>query len=1039
MIKRDKLSGVFVFACAFFFTGVIFTPESHGSIVSYNAISISSLVVDNNSKTVINSANELDTLNRQIKDYLISGDYERCKPVADMIIQKISDKNVDDKTRSDSYYFVGVFYLREKEYNKSMKFLTLSLELNERRKVFDDRFAKNCYNLGVSYYGLGDLDKYEKYTLKSLEIEKKLYGEENPNLISTYTSLTIAYISLRQYEKAIGYSNIALTIANRNPDKVSPKELSDLYGIYQLLGTAYIRQADFSKGKIYLEKAESFYINNHLDHGDNYINLINSLATTYRALGLVERSDSYFKRGIELASSLSSDDAYSLIYNYANILGKAGKKQKGESLLLSSLSKAKNRFGEESPSYIQVLHNYAVFLREFRIDIKKSLECFEKCLSYLRKNDHDDLMKSPVLTGYALALAKTGEPVKALETVQSLLFPEMEQKPADVSMENPGIESIKIDNNSLLILKTKYSILWDIYRKSRDQNVLIFASNTSELIVSLIEKLRINISEEESRLVLGNRFRDSYINAIRDFDLLYSQTSDRKYLEKAFEYSEKSKVAGLLSSTRELKAVQFNIPKEIADFDIKLQGDLNLINVRIAEEINKKDADTMLINNLKENLLKNTMIRDSLIHIFEKQYPDYYSIKYNTRVATLKEIPGITGKNGNYLNYIVSDTLLYIFVVNRQYQQLLTLPIDSNFFNTIKRFRSLLMMPSPTDDVKMTFENYQSTGYDLYRTLIYPVRQYLISDNLIISPDNILSYLPFETILTSADSGNKNLYQKLAYLMNEYDISYTYSATFMAETLKNHFSFRKKVVAFAPRYSKPIDIQSVLMKRQIDNGILPDLPYARLEAEYVSHITGGKLFENGEATESVYKREAGQYDIIHLAMHTLVNDKDPMYSTLVFSEAKDSTNDGFLKTYEIYGIPLKAKMVVLSSCNSGTGLLYSGEGILSLARGFIYSGSQSVVMSMWAIEDRSGTEIVKTFYKYLKNGYSKSVSLRKARIDYLKNSDQLRSHPYYWSALVVYGNNVPLYNSTELIAVVLTIIVLLIGSLIFYFYKRIHF
>ena len=51
-------------------------------------------------------------------------------------------------------------------------------------------------------------------------------------------------------------------------------------------------------------------------------------------------------------------------------------------------------------------------------------------------------------------------------------------------------------------------------------------------------------------------------------------------------------------------------------------------------------------------------------------------------------------------------------------------------------------------------------------------------------------------------------------------------------------------------------------------------------------------------------------------------------------------------------------MVVLSSCNTGTGFLYSGEGILSLARGFIYSGSQSVVMSMWEIEDKSGTEIV---------------------------------------------------------------------------------
>jgi CHAT domain-containing protein len=219
-------------------------------------------------------------------------------------------------------------------------------------------------------------------------------------------------------------------------------------------------------------------------------------------------------------------------------------------------------------------------------------------------------------------------------------------------------------------------------------------------------------------------------------------------------------------------------------------------------------------------------------------------------------------------------------------------------------------------------------------------------------------------------------------------------------------------------------------------GKLPALPYARQEAEYVSGITGGKLFEGDQAKESVFKAEAGNFDIIHLAMHTLLNDEEPMQSTLIFSPEADDKGDGFLKTYEVYGVPLKAKMVVLSSCNTGSGLLYSGEGILSLARGFIYSGSESVVMSMWEIEDRSGTEIVKMFYNNLKNGDSKSEALRKARIDYLKNADQLRSHPYYWSTLIIYGNNTSLYYSRKLILVSVTGIAILIALVIFYFWKR---
>jgi CHAT domain-containing protein len=226
------------------------------------------------------------------------------------------------------------------------------------------------------------------------------------------------------------------------------------------------------------------------------------------------------------------------------------------------------------------------------------------------------------------------------------------------------------------------------------------------------------------------------------------------------------------------------------------------------------------------------------------------------------------------------------------------------------------------------------------------------------------------------------------------------------------------------------------MSRQAGMGQLNDLPYARQEAEFVSKITGGILFENNEAKESVYKNESGKYDIIHLAMHTLVNEKDPMHSTLIFNRGNDSPEDGYLKTFEIYGIPLKAKMVVLSSCNTGTGLLNSGEGILSLARGFIYSGSQSVVMSMWEIEDKSGTEIVEMFYKNLKKGYSKSVSLRKARINFLRTADRLRSHPYFWSALVVYGNNRPLYYSARWKVFVTVPVIVLLLFLGFYFRKR---
>jgi len=1010
------------------------TNASPGSIVSFTSISEqdpTELILQEENGII---STEIKRLSISLERLLTKSDYDKSSNVVDSIIQIIDFNNISNQNvLSEPYYLIGVYYMLIKDYYESIKYLNLSIDIKENIREYDRRFINALYNLGVAYYYLGDFTKNEYYSLRSLEIEKEVFGEFNPDLLSSYSTLIIAYIELQEYEKAINYTNIALAIANKNLAIASPEIVASLY---INLGVCYNRQADFSKAKLYLDKAESIYKQNDLSRNDNYINLMNSLAITNGALGFAEKSDEYYSRGISMAVTNSSSLAYNIVNSYAIILGNSGKIKKGEALLADALARSKSNNRDSSHSYFDVLKNYAEYLREYKIDNNKSLKYYTSCLDYLKKNEQNQLFKSSVLIGYSLSLTEAGESEKALEIIQSLLFSEGEQKITHGPFDNPAIELVQPDKKSLKLLNAKYKILWDLYRRLSDIKILIAASNTSELIVSLLEKVRINISKEESRLVLGDKYRDSYLNTIRDLNILYAKTSDYHFLEKAFEYSEKSKVAGLLASTRELKASQFHIPHDIADLERKLQRDISLYHARIDEENTVEVIDTILINNLRENLLKTTRVRDSLIIVFERKYPDYYTLKYNTQVIGLKDIAKVTGRKGNYLNYIVSDTLLYIFVANRKNQQLLSFHVDSSFFNNIKQFRNLLSMPLPSDNAHDAFEKYQSIGYDLYMTLINPVREYLISDKILISPDNILSYLPFEALPTASFSGKRILYRELAYMMNDFDISYTYSATFMAESERRKCNPGNKVIAFAPDYSKPIEINSVLMKRQAEMDFLPNLPYARIEAEYVSDITGGKLLINNEATESAFKTESVKYDIIHLAMHTILNDKDPMHSKLIFSSENDTLYDSYLNTYEVYGIPLKAKMVVLSSCNTGSGLLSSGEGILSLARGFIYSGSQSVVMAMWEIEDRSGTEIIRMFYDNLKKGNSKSVALKKARIAYLKKADQLRSHPYFWATLVIYGSNAPLYYTRQLIILAVIVFMIILVSIMVYLRKR---
>jgi CHAT domain-containing protein len=987
---------------------------------------------------VIAGQTPLDELNAVLKTYLQNRDLENSRRIAEKIVIKIGNNKIsENETLSTSYYLVGIYYLFSKNYIESVRYLGLDARLKEKREEYDERYANTLYNLGVAYNGMGDFIGQEQFSASSLEIEKKLYGASSPLLIKTYLSLISACIGLQEYEKSLEYSKIALNISAGNPGAV---DLADLASVYNNLGVLYMSLADYSKAKVYLEKTESLYRSGQFPPGDNYFTLLNNMAITYGFLGLTDLSNEYYERGIDFALSSNSTSAYNYINSYAIACAKSGDKNKGEILLKNALKRAKIKLGDNSPVYFSTLFNYAEYLREFKVDVSKALEYYKLCLDYLGKNDRKLFLSDPLYLGYASSLAENGENEKALDIIQSLLFPDGQTNLHNGNIglySNPSADAIKADKISLKILRLKYQILWNIYNETQNLNILETTSSTAKSIVEVLEKVRINISEEDSRLILGDRYRDSYLNAIRDFNLLYKQTGKKVFLENAFEFSEKSKVAGLLAATRELNASQFNIPSDLSDLEKMLKRHISFLTARIDREINSERPDTFLIHSWKEDILKNSLMRDSLVSVFEKKYPGYYSFKYNTEVTKLNEVPGITGRNSNYINYVASDTILYIFVSNRKKQQLLAIPADSSFYADIKQFRRLLSMPSPSGNARDAFEAFQKTGYRLYQKIIEPIQPFLISNKLLISPDNILSYIPFETIPTGPSSGDRILYNKIPYLMNKFDISYTYSVTFMAESMKRETRFSNRLIAFAPSYSEPIDIGTVLMNRQITNGILSDLPYAKQEAEYVSALTNGKLYENDAANETVYKNESGKYDIIHLAMHTILNDKDPMYSTLIFSPDKDSTDDRFLKTYEVYSIPLRAKMVVLSSCNSGSGYLYSGEGILSLARGFMYSGSESVVMAMWEIEDRSGTEIVKRFYDNLKKGYSKSSALRKARISYLNEADQLRSHPYFWSALVVYGNNNPLYYSKYfLIALGCAVTVIIVLSLRVYFWRR---
>jgi len=165
----------------------------------------------------------------------------------------------------------------------------------------------------------------------------------------------------------------------------------------------------------------------------------------------------------------------------------------------------------------------------------------------------------------------------------------------------------------------------------------------------------------------------------------------------------------------------------------------------------------------------------------------------------------------------------------------------------------------------------------------------------------------------------------------------------------------------------------------------------------------------GDSTnEAFFKENAHNYGVIHLAMHGLLHPRLSMLSSLAFTENNDSLEDNFLQAYEISRLHLNAGLVVLSACETGYGKFEQGEGIISLARSFMYAGTPSLVVSLWSVNDYSTGVIMTSFYQKLSEGYAKDAALRQAKLDYLETAHGITAHPAFWSPFIQLGDNRPI-------------------------------
>jgi len=341
---------------------------------------------------------------------------------------------------------------------------------------------------------------------------------------------------------------------------------------------------------------------------------------------------------------------------------------------------------------------------------------------------------------------------------------------------------------------------------------------------------------------------------------------------------------------------------------------------------------------------------------------------FNAADFDLEEVLAKLPKSQQILKYYVGVTSAYAVLISKE-----SIGI-TKIAQTDELEEKVLAFIGKTKDLQSDF---RSGTNELYSMLLPGA----IGSRITLIPDNVLNYLPFESLYNS-DSRE--------FLVQNHVISYDYSLPmWLMHQAQSGRGGNGQLAAFAPHYSDEAG--------STRDAQFKALRFAGQEASVIASRFSGDLFRDDQATKAVFLDAADDYSIFHLSMHSELYEDDFNQSFLLFS------NDEKLHFSDLYGMNIPAQMVVLSACNTGNGSLKKGEGIMSLSRALTYAGVESSIVSLWQVPDQETSEIMIAFYENLKNGQSKDEALANAKTSFIANNP-MKTHPFYWAGFIVNGN-----------------------------------
>ena len=948
----------------------------------------------------------------------------------------------DRKKEASCYGNLATVFQSLSEYEKAKEYLEKSLAIS--KELGDREGEAFCYgNLGTVFQSLSEYNKAEEYLQKALVIRNETGDRKGE--AAAYANLGTVFSCRGQYDKAIEYFKKGLAIH---------KEMGDRHGEAAddgNLGSVFTCLGEYAKAEEFLQKGLA--ISKEIGSREGEAAAYGRLGNVFQALGEYTKAEEYLQKSIPIRIEICDRHGQAADYgSLGTVFCFRSEYAKAEKYLQKSLAireKIGDRYGEASC--------YGRLGPVFRLigEFVKAEEYLQKAL-VIRKEIGDRQGEAEDYTNLFYVLRCVGEHVKAEEYLQKAItiFKEIGDRRGEASSyEGRGITFRRLG---------EYAKAEECFQKSltireklgdRDGEAACYrnlgtlflyfgecgkAEKYIQKALAITKKIGDRNGEAEDYRNLGNVFQ--YIG---------ESTKAREYHEKA------------LALSKEIG----DIESEFLCF-FELAHD-TLLERNVEGAVLNLLASICTCEDMRNFLRENDQFKSSFLDVgYDSSYrmlsellfvsgnpnealyfvelgraralADLMSAQYSVqqisassqswkRILQKENFFTCTGCSCLYISYVDEKLLLWILKANKP---ILSRKIDANncldikgsvvrrnvndiFGNeTFRRFhvlpeercedRSLFsssvslstQKPTQKDEalrlVEEEDEENQQPDPSLnqcYKMLITRVADLLDEPEIIVVPDRSLYKVPFPAL--SDESGK--------YLSESFRIRIVPSLTtlkLIQDSPADYHSQTGALIVGEPKVSQ------VFYKGTIEN--LCPLPSARKEAEMIGRLLGVQPLLGQQATKLAVLQSIHSVGLIHFAAHGNAERGEIALAPLGPANVIPQEEEYLLSMADIAQVRLQAKLVVLSCCHSARGQIRS-EGVIGIARAFLGSGARSVLVALWALEDKATEQFMSCFYEHLVRGESASESVHEA-MKWMRGNGY--SDVGQWAPFMLIGDNV---------------------------------